>query len=1392
MHYDRTRFSSLLLLVLSLLFSASASANLFSVLIDTDQNPASGCRVTLDDGSTVGGIEYRILAGVNTASPPVVSRVNLARCDGGALGPAQALPAGIPVGLNIGLDGSDVVEFSTTLRSLGLKPGDTIDTTVVGTDPRGGTTLIALPGIKLGEQPAPVPIPTLSVVSFMLLALVLLGLGWRYLPRGGAVTAAVVVLGVGMMLAYAANFAADGRIDDWAGVAPVATNPPGNGSSPVSDIRQVFVAEERGSLFFRLDITELEGGLPPLRVQVSGPDSGVEGQTVSLHAIALHDLGAPTFGWRQTGGPSVSLSSLNTADTSFIAPAVTSPTVLRFEATATDSRGTASRVLEVLIQPDGIFVDAGKDRGVAPGNTVTLHANGQGSGGASNYSWTQISPDAPQPTLSGANTSNPSFVAPNVTLPTTLVFEVTFSDGLKSTSDRVEIDVFQPSQPANAGSPLTVLGAIQQTPLTVIAPPGAQVSDGTTQKLVALANGGDGNYSWFWKFKGSAPTSAPKPTLGASNGPVLNVTLPAVTGQTTYAFTVEVTDGNGQLFSDSTSLFVAPSPTTAPLDIVAPSLSASEGPIPVSISARAQGGTGPYQYQWTQTGGPSVTLANADSAMAHFQPPAVDADTALTFEVTVTDNTGASVSKAMNVLVRNAFALTPPQVLRVQSLPPVEVLGGKSVPLAVGVTGGTAPYSWSWQQTSGPSATLSGQTTDTLRVQTPTVTMVRTLEFEVTVTDSQNQSATGTVQIDLRATPSTLPLSVTRIPTQYVDEGQTDVAIPAIAQGGTGSYSYSWRFIPGAGVQDLTLRDADTAILRFDAPQVSAKTPLRFDLTITDGVSVLTEDVYVIVNDLTPPLELNLANPNPLTVHSGDQVALTPGIARGGESPYTYGWTQKAGPTVTLTGSDTPNPGFIAPSVTQSTSLVFQMTVTDAVGNRQTITESITVEPAIAPLKARLSGPQSADSGTALSLNTQVSGGVPPYSYSYTTRGPQIAVAATANPTLTLPDVATDTGVTFTLQVHDSATPPNTATDKQAVTIIAPLPPLEVTLIASDAGAAEQGLDPGAFTVTASRAAPVGGLTVNLGTAGGTATAGSDYTALPGSVTIPAGQTSAMVTVTPIADSATEGDETVTLALATGSGYAIGTPNNATVTISDAPVPVTATVTAPVSKTTEGESGDKVGKIVFSVTRASTTPIRFNFTVGGSATLGTDYKLVALANIVGSVNNNSVQMVANATQATIGIQALTDNETDPDETVTLTLQPGSGYTVGSPNTGTVTIENKEPRHLKGSQCLTCGNLDQKVPCTDLDLVLGGTHACPDSQPYCMNDIIKIGDQVLEFRRCIDELSCDNLWYQSTSDNPLCLNFDPAASSGDLACHLCCYGDGCNFDTIPPRDTLYRP
>jgi hypothetical protein len=53
-------------------------------------------------------------------------------------------------------------------------------------------------------------------------------------------------------------------------------------------------------------------------------------------------------------------------------------------------------------------------------------------------------------------------------------------------------------------------------------------------------------------------------------------------------------------------------------------------------------------------------------------------------------------------------------------------------------------------------------------------------------------------------------------------------------------------------------------------------------------------------------------------------------------------------------------------------------------------------------------------------------------------------------------------------------------------------------------------------------------------------------------VTLAAGQTGTNVALTPLADAYLEGPETVTLTLASGSGYLAGTPANATVTIADA------------------------------------------------------------------------------------------------------------------------------------------------------------------------------------------------------------------------------------------------
>jgi len=114
-----------------------------------------------------------------------------------------------------------------------------------------------------------------------------------------------------------------------------------------------------------------------------------------------------------------------------------------------------------------------------------------------------------------------------------------------------------------------------------------------------------------------------------------------------------------------------------------------------------------------------------------------------------------------------------------------------------------------------------------------------------------------------------------------------------------------------------------------------------------------------------------------------------------------------------------------------------------------------------------------------------------------------------------------------------------------------------VTVSASDAAASETGPDPGTFTVSrsGSTTAP---LTVNY-TLGGSATNGTDYSTLSGSVIIGAGLSTASVTVAPIDDSIYEGNETVILTLSASANYGIGTPSSATVTIADNDPPPPAT-----------------------------------------------------------------------------------------------------------------------------------------------------------------------------------------------------------------------------------------
>jgi hypothetical protein len=113
-----------------------------------------------------------------------------------------------------------------------------------------------------------------------------------------------------------------------------------------------------------------------------------------------------------------------------------------------------------------------------------------------------------------------------------------------------------------------------------------------------------------------------------------------------------------------------------------------------------------------------------------------------------------------------------------------------------------------------------------------------------------------------------------------------------------------------------------------------------------------------------------------------------------------------------------------------------------------------------------------------------------------------------------------------------------------------PPPPLPtVTIAATDPNASETGPDSGTFTISRSGDTSAA-LTVALGL-GGTASNGTDYNAVSPSVTIPAGQASAAVVITPIDDQLVEGSETVVATIAANAAYTIGGASSATITIAD-------------------------------------------------------------------------------------------------------------------------------------------------------------------------------------------------------------------------------------------------
>ncbi|RWU06147.1 Calx-beta domain-containing protein [Pedobacter chitinilyticus] len=222
-----------------------------------------------------------------------------------------------------------------------------------------------------------------------------------------------------------------------------------------------------------------------------------------------------------------------------------------------------------------------------------------------------------------------------------------------------------------------------------------------------------------------------------------------------------------------------------------------------------------------------------------------------------------------------------------------------------------------------------------------------------------------------------------------------------------------------------------------------------------------------------------------------------------------------------------------------------------------------------------------------------------------------------------------------------------------------------VVSIAKAADAAEPATD-GRFSVSLPAGVTVSeDITVNY-TVAGTATAGTDYTALSGTVTIPAGQNSVNILATIIDDQIIEGTETIvaTLTNATSTSFSLTATGSATVSIADDENTV-ANRTVTIAKTADAAEPASPGNFAISLPTGITAKenITVNYTVGGTATAGTDY----------TVLTGTATILAGQNAVNVAVNVIDDKIVEGTETVTATLTSASSASLSFTATGSASL-----------------------------------------------------------------------------------------------------------------------
>ena len=290
-----------------------------------------------------------------------------------------------------------------------------------------------------------------------------------------------------------------------------------------------------------------------------------------------------------------------------------------------------------------------------------------------------------------------------------------------------------------------------------------------------------------------------------------------------------------------------------------------------------------------------------------------------TYVVTITDQTGCSISDTIVIGSGGAGGLA----ITLDSLKDVSCNGGSDGAIYISVSGGTAPYSYSW---SGPGG---------FTASTEDITNLSAGTYIVSVTD-----ANGCVNYDTFTVNEPAAISITGTVTD-ANCGNSDGAINITVTGGTAPYTYSWS--NGATTEDLTNVPAGT-----------------YTVTVTDA-NGCTASASFTVNDIS---DLAVTGVVYDVLCNGESTGAIDITVTGGTAPYSYTWTN----------------GATTQDLTNIPAGSYSVTVTDANGCVTTASFVVNEPPAIS-VTSNITQPTCGNSDGAIDIT--VSGGTAPYSFSW-------------------------------------------------------------------------------------------------------------------------------------------------------------------------------------------------------------------------------------------------------------------------------------------------------------------------------------------------------------------------------------------------------------------------